>query len=120
MLKDGLKESIVFRLSRNIESFFDFTEDLIVEPGIEIDEIKKTIEKRYPELVWSNEGKGIFFGSRSCKTTKIDHRFAVEIWIYETPCCIHIDGGYAEDVIAIAKDLNMLAFDVLGGDRIYP
>lgn len=41
MLEDGLKESIVFRASKNIESFWDFTKDLIVDPEIEINEIKK-------------------------------------------------------------------------------
>ncbi|WP_020160283.1 MULTISPECIES: hypothetical protein [Methylobacter] len=41
MLKDGLKDSIVFRTSRNIESFWDFSKDLIVDPEIEVDEIKK-------------------------------------------------------------------------------
>lgn len=40
MLKDGLKDSIVFRISRNIESFWDFSKDLIVDPEIEVDEIK--------------------------------------------------------------------------------
>jgi len=121
MVKDGLKDSLVFRLSKDIESFWNFTEDLIVDPGIGIDEIKKIIEKRYPELRWSDEGNGIYFGFVPCEILiKLEHRFAVEIWLFEKPCCIRIDGGYAIDVKAIAKDLNMVAFDVLGGDRIYP
>ena len=121
MLKDGLKDGIVFRTSRNIESFWDFSKDLIVDPEIAVDEIKKTIEKRYPELRWSDEGNGTYFGSVPCeKLIEIEHRFAVEVWLYEKPCCIRIDGGYAIDVKAIAEDLNMAAFDVLGGDRIYP
>lgn len=121
MVKDGLKDSLVFRLSKDIESFWDFTEDLIIDPGIGIDEIKKIIEKRYPELRWSDEGNGIYFGFVPCEILiKLEHRFAVEIWLFEKPCCIRIDGGYAIDVKAIAKELDMVAFDVLGGDRIYP
>ncbi len=121
MYKDGLKESIIFRLSKNIECFWDFTEDLIIDPGIEIGDIQKSLEKKYLELKWSDEGKGIFFGFVPCEfASKVGHRFYVEVWLFTTPCCIRINGGYAVDVMAIAKDLNMVAFDVLGGDRLYP
>jgi hypothetical protein len=120
MNEDGL-DSVIFRISRNIESFWDFTKDMIVDPGIGTDEIKRIIEKRYPELKWSDEGHGVYFGSVPCeKLIKVGRQFAVEVWLHEKPCCIFIDGGYAIDVKAIATDLDMVAFDVLGGDRIYP
>lgn len=121
MYKDGLKESIIFKLSKNIKCFWDFTEDLIIDPEIEIIVIKRNIEKIYSELQWSNEGKGIYFGFVPCElASKVGHRFYIEVWLFTKPCCIRIDGGYAIDIMSLAEGLNMVAFDVLGGDRIFP
>ena len=47
MTEDQLKEcnSVLFRLSKSIECFWDFSEDMIIEPGIEISLIKKRLKK---------------------------------------------------------------------------
>jgi len=117
--EEGLNDSVIFRLSKNVEHFRDFSEDMIIDPLIDLSVIKKIIEKQYSTLEWSDEGNGVYFGFIP-SGMKVEHRFDVEVWLNTKLCCIHIEGGYAIDIKAIARNLDMVAFDVLNGDRIYP
>jgi len=105
---------MLISLYHPINDFRDLNNENIALPILSTDKIKDKINSMFPKITWSIEGEHVFFGCAPC-----EEKNTMEIWIMEKPFFSVKVTAMVEDVVEIAKKLNMTAIDMQKGKIVY-
>jgi len=100
---------LVVNLKSPIEDFSDFKEDNISEMGFDESAVRKCLLRLYPGITWSDEENGISFGKTPCLAEP-----GIEAWLHSRTHCLSVSVNDPKEVVEIAKQLGLYAFDVEG------
>ena len=104
---------LIVSLRRPIGSFFEFEPEDISSEGFDVEKVIKVLTELYPDIFWRNEGQDLYFGSTPCSSEK-----CIEAWLSPSMKFLSVSTD-KKDVIKIASKLELTAFDVQNGERLY-